>query len=610
MNASSSRISKPNLLALQNASRTSGEEIPQRKETRPAAPKAAPSSFDARPAAARTSGEKHVPLPSLAMGGGEQVGPIALDSAEGQKLLQESQQFIGQQGMTPGAGGQFTGHSVERDELGMTHVRMDRTEGGLPVFGQQVIVHFGKDGKPADTTGDTGPLNLAPGASEPAKVSGDQALQTARDAFGKEYGVTPEQQSPPRELFYKAPDGQYHRALQVQLTNVKDGDVPLKVSYFVDAQSGQVLRRFNEIDGFVDRSSGAASGAGTGTAAGASAGGAGEGQGVAAAGGQAALGKGNSMYSGQVQLGTTKTADGSYILKDQKRGGGATWDGRNQDPASGKKVFKDANDVWGEKGDNAREKAAIDAHYGMERTWDFYKGVLGRNSIDDKGEALNAYVHVGSKYVNAYWDGEKMNYGDGDGKDASALTALDVAGHEITHGLTERTAGLIYDGESGGLNEAMSDIIGGVGVEWYAAKRNKNVKWDYLIGEDVWTPGKKGDALRYMNDPKKDGYSIDNYRDFAKSDQEVHRTSGIANNAFYLLSHGGKNRTSGIQVTGGIGPEKSLKIFSRALTTYMTPSTTFAEARQACLKAATDLYGAGSPEAKKVAEAWTAVGVK
>jgi len=259
---------------------------------------------------------------------------------------------------------------------------------------------------------------------------------------------------------------------------------------------------------------------------------------------------------------------------------------------------------------NKREKAAVDAHYGMERTWDMYKGLLGRDSIDGKGEALNSYVHVGSKYVNAYWDGEKMNYGDGDGVDASALTALDVAGHEITHGLTERTAGLIYDCESGGLNEAMSDIIGGVGVEFYAAKRNKNVKWDYLIGEDVWTPGKKGDALRYMNDPKKDGYSIDNYRDYAKSDQEVHRTSGIANNAFYLLSHGGKNRTSGIEVTGAIGPEKSLKIFARALTTYMTPSTTFKEARQACLKAAADLYGAGSPEAQKVAEAWTAVGVK
>jgi bacillolysin len=604
MNASSpSRISKPNLPAVR---RPGGEEIPQLREAGPA-PKAPASSFDARPAAARASGEKHVPLPSLSLG--RETGPIALDSAEGRKFVQRAQDTLGLLGQRSGlvgpaaaGGGQFAGRSVERDELGMTHVRMDRTEGGLPVFGQQVIVHFGKDGKTVDTTGDTGPLSLAPGAAEPAKVSAGQALQTAREAFGKEHGgISPEQSSPARELFYKAPDGQYRRAFQVQLTNVKDGAVPLKMNYFVDAQSGQVLRKFNQLGGFVDRSSGASAQVAPGGSGG---------EGLAAAGGEAALGKGRSMYSGTVRLGTTRTADGSYVLKDQKRGGGSTWDARNQDPASGKKALKDANNVWGEAGDSKREKAAIDAHYGMERTWDFYKGVLGRDSIDGKGEALNSYVHVGSKYVNAYWDGEKMSYGDGDGRDASALVSLDVAGHEITHGLTERTAGLIYDGESGGLNEAMSDILGGVGVEWYAARRNKNVKWDYLIGEDVWTPGKKGDALRYMNDPKKDGYSIDNYRDYAKGDQEVHSTSGIANNAFYLLSHGGKNRTSGIEVKGAIGPEKSLKIFGRALTTYMTPSTTFKQARQACLKAAADLYGAGSPEAKKVAEAWTAVGVK
>src|SRR5207245_893335 len=120
---------------------------------------------------------------------------------------------------------------------------------------------------------------------------------------GKEYGGISPEQSSSKELFYKAPDGQYHRAFQVQLTNVKDGDSPLKVNYFVDAQSGQVLRKFNQLDGFVDRSSGS----GRGEGAGAGAGVAPERQGAAAAG-QAALGKGNSMYSGQVQLGTTKNA--------------------------------------------------------------------------------------------------------------------------------------------------------------------------------------------------------------------------------------------------------------------------------------------------------------
>ncbi|HVE86611.1 MAG TPA: M4 family metallopeptidase, partial [Myxococcales bacterium] len=189
----------------------------------------------------------------------------------------------------------------------------------------------------------------------------------------------------------------------------------------------------------------------------------------------------------------------------------------------------------------------------------------------------------------------------------------DVAGHEITHGLTERTSGLVYSGESGGLNEAMSDIIGGFGVEYFASKTNPTIAQNadpFKIGEQVWTPGTAGDALRYMDDPTKDGYSIDNYSKYASSDKEVHRTSGIANNAFALLVKGGTNRTSGTNVNGGIGADKALQIFFRANTVYMTPNTTFSQARAACVKAATDLYGANSPEVAKVNEAWGAVGVK
>src|SRR5512140_3543497 len=200
-----------------------------------------------------------------------------------------------------------------------------------------------------------------------------------------------------------------------------------------------------------------------------------------------------------------------------------------------------------------------------------------------------------------------MNHGDGDGQDASALTALDVAGHEISHGLTERTAGLIYRGESGGLNEAISDIMG-KGVEWLASQQNPNVKFTWGVGERVWTPGKEGDALRYMADPTKDNYSVDNYKNYPKQ-TEAHGSSGIANNAFVLLAQGGTNRTSGIEVKDGIGMESALKVFGRALTTYMTPSTTFAQARQATIQAATDMFGADSAEVAKVKEAWTAVGV-
>ena len=141
------------------------------------------------------------------------------------------------------------------------------------------------------------------------------------------------------------------------------------------------------------------------------------------------------------------------------------------------------------------------------------------------------------------------------------------------------------------------------GVEWYASQKNKSVEFDWKVGEDAWTPANgTGDALRYMNDPTKDGYSVDHYSNYPKQ-TEVHGSSGISNNAFYLLTEGGKNRTSGLGVDKGIGMEAAQKIFGRALTTYMTPETTFAQAREATLKAATDLFGANSVEAQKVKDA-------
>ncbi|MFP2957632.1 M4 family metallopeptidase [Myxococcus sp. 1LA] len=317
-----------------------------------------------------------------------------------------------------------------------------------------------------------------------------------------------------------------------------------------------------------------------------------------------------SMYSGKVELSTKKQADGTFTLEDGTRGKGvATYDALNRERASGQTQIKDNNDVWGEPTDPERNKAAVDAHYGGQMMYDFMKDILGRDSIDGAGEKLVSYVHVSNNYVNAYWDGEKMSYGDGDGRNSGPLTALDIAGHEIAHGLTERTAGLIYRGESGGLNEAMSDIMG-AGLEWYASQKNPDVKFNWTVGETAWTPtnGDDTDGLRYMDDPTKDNYSIDNYKNYPKQ-TEVHGSSGIANNAFYLLTNGGTNRTSGIEVKDAIGMEKGLKIYYRALAHYMTPSTTFAQARTATINAATDLYGADSAEVAKVKESWTAVGV-
>jgi Zn-dependent metalloprotease len=206
-----------------------------------------------------------------------------------------------------------------------------------------------------------------------------------------------------------------------------------------------------------------------------------------------------------------------------------------------------------------------------------------------------------------------MTYGDGD-SNTHPLTSLDVAGHEMSHGVTANTAGLDYSGESGGLNEATSDIMG-TGVEFYA--NNSTDVGDYLIGEKIDING-DGSPLRYMDQPSKDGGSAD-YWSSSVGDLDVHYSSGVANHFFYLLSEGSGSKTingvsydsptyDGSTVTG-IGRAEALQIWYKALTEYFTSTTDYSGARSGTLSAAADLYGSGSTEYNAVAAAWNAVNV-
>ncbi|HVE84771.1 MAG TPA: M4 family metallopeptidase [Myxococcales bacterium] len=588
---------------------------PAAESAPPAAPSQSHSSFNGQ--GQRPSGEKlgqavagpSVPLPSLDLGG-PRSGPVSVQSAAGQRFVQEAGEAIAarQQSIAP-TGAAFTPRSVERDQLGQVHVRMDRSQNGVPVFGEQQIVHFGADGQVRDVTGKTSAIPADLGKGQP-RLSADEAAKAAQQAYGKPTDVAPTAQ----RVIARGADGQYHDAYLVGTQRMTDRSAaPEKMQYLVDAGTGQVIKSWNAIGGDGYREAAARRGQqGQGGASGAKAGGS------SPATPPVGRGDDQSLYNGVVDLKTTRNPDGTFQLKDTTRGQGVeTRDAHNQPDGSGATAITDKNDKWGEATDPQRNAAAVDAHYGAEMMYDMLKNMYGRDSIDGKGEKLVSNIHVDNDMVNAFWDGQQMNYGDGDGVNSSVLTALDVAGHEITHGLTERTSGLIYSGESGGLNEAMSDILGGFGLEHYAGQQNQYVKDHtdpFKIGEQIWTPGDgnngpNGDALRYMDDPTRDGYSIDNYSQYAASDQEVHRTSGIANNAFSLLVKGGTNRTSGTQVNGGIGPDKALQIFYRANTTYMTPDSTFADCRAACIKAASDLYGDSSAEVAKVKEAWGAVGV-
>ena len=260
------------------------------------------------------------------------------------------------------------------------------------------------------------------------------------------------------------------------------------------------------------------------------------------------------------------------------------------------------------EGQGATGDAAIDAaHDNAGLVHEFYAKVLGRDSIDGRGMQMKSVVHYGSAFNNAYWDGEKMTYGDGDGKMFKPLSmGLDVVGHEMTHGVTEHTAGLRYRSQSGALNESWSDVFGELIEQWAENREGFGTTdaakgADWLIGEDVFTPGTPGDALRSMKTPgsaykgdPQPGHMKD-YKNMTGDNGGVHVNSGIPNKAAY-------------EAAIRIGGEKLAKIWYTALTDYLKPTSSFVDAASATLAAAKQLYGAGDVS-QAVMDAWTSVGI-
>ncbi|MFP2930215.1 M4 family metallopeptidase [Pyxidicoccus sp. 3LG] len=261
------------------------------------------------------------------------------------------------------------------------------------------------------------------------------------------------------------------------------------------------------------------------------------------------------------------------------------------------------------EGQAATGDSHIDMNYDMLGfTYNCYNALFGRDSFDNAGAALISTVHYSSNYVNAYWDGTQMVYGDGDGVTSIELGKdADVTVHELTHAVTERESNLTYSGQSGGLNEAMSDTFAAICESWTSGTwSTATAIW--LIGEDVWTPGTANDALRYMDDPAKDGVSKD-WAPSVTSGTDVHYSSGVPNLAFALLSKGGLHPRgrSTINVPA-IGVEKAARIWYKANTDLFVASTNFASAKTLTIQAAQQLgYDQATQDAVKAA--WEAVGV-
>lgn len=469
--------------------------------------------------------------------------------------------------------------SESTDKLGFSHYRYQEHFNGHPVEGGIYILHE-KDGFVSHANG-----KLIKGISGNMQISvtNENGLNIAKSHMDSEvfYWEMPGMETlikrikdDPNATFYPeadlvfaqaqfANDGeQYKLALKYELY----GAQPLqKQTVFVDAGNGTVLFA---LEGCHENSV----------------------EGVA-----------ETRYHGTQTIITDSISPTEFRLHDTTRGGGIeTYDmNENVDDYFLAVDFIDDDNYW----DNANaemDEAATDAHWGAEMFYDYYLQEHDRDSYDGNGAALISYIHYDVDYFNAFWNGLFATYGDGDD---NPLTAIDVVAHEFTHAVTEYSADLIYQNESGALNESFSDIFG-TAVEFFA------------LGEEAeWVIGSANFVIRDMADPNEfdnpDTYNGDFWLTGSADNGGVHINSGVQNFWFYLLSTGG----SGVNDNGdaydidSLGMDIAAAIAYRNLTVYLTPSSNYLDARSGAIYAAEDLYGVCSDIALEVAEAWYAVGV-
>lgn len=324
-----------------------------------------------------------------------------------------------------------------------------------------------------------------------------------------------------------------------------------------------------------------------------------------------------TRYSGTQSIQTTLSGS-SYILSDATRGLGVQTFNSARTATYPTTNFTDIDNNWTatEFNNTNKDNGALDAHWGAEKTYDYWSTVHARNSFDNAGAKIKSYVHynlIAAGYPdnnNAFWNGSVMTYGDGSGTGGfDILTAIDVAGHEIGHAVCTYTANLTYQNESGAMNEAFSDIWGAC-IENNAAP----TKSIWLIGEDI--ERRTGHlSLRSMSNPKTENQP-DTYKGLkwytgTADSGGVHTNSGVLNHWFYILSVGksGTNDIGSAYNVTGITIDKAAKIAYRLESVYLTANSTYASARTSGIQSAIDLYGAGSAEVIATTNAFYAVGV-
>ena len=477
----------------------------------------------------------------------------------------------------------------ETGQLGHTHTRYQQTYAGFPVEGSMIISHADNDQVYA-INGEY--YKLSGEINSSATMSETAALQAAMDHIGADsykwehpgeeahlqhmaqgnpnsYG--PYTYYPEGELVVAPIDGNFEEG-PWRLAWKFDvyAHAPLSRTYtFVDAESGEVIFEWDRIH--------TADSAGTAA----------------------------TKYSGTQNIVADQFSGGFRLREDGRGNGIRTWNMQRDTDYGNAVDFVDNDNNWNNV--NAQQdEVAGDAHWGAEMTYDYFFTLFNRNSIDNQGFQLNSYVHYDNNYANAFWDGQRMTYGDGNqGSSLSTpLTAIDIAGHEITHGLTTFSAGLIYRNESGALNESFSDIFGKA-IEQFA--RPNNFSW--VVGDDL------GSGIRNMANPASFGdprnYLGNRWFTGAGDNGGVHTNSGVQNHWYYLLVTGGTgtNDFNEAYSVRGIGFDTASAVAFRNLTVYLTPNSGYEDARYYAVQSAVDLYGGCHYVHEAVEDAWHAVGV-
>lgn len=464
-------------------------------------------------------------------------------------------------------------NKVIADELGFETYAYQQQFNQIPVHGGELRVHVRNgevvtaingrvfsdiDAETEAYLDEQAAINLALDYTQATKYRWEDPM--AEDILDRTAPIKSWYPDPELQIYF---DGEAYRLIYFVKVAVELPE-PANWEYFIDAQTGELIHKRNALTDAATTGSGV-------------------------------------LVTGQTVSLNTYSYNNTYYLYDTTKpmssNGGQirTYKYTTSLPGS---YSTDSNNNWS----STSQRAEVSAHYYASIVYDYYYNNHGRNSYDGNGADIISTTHYGSNYNNAYWNGSQMVYGDGDGSTFIALSgALDVVAHELTHAVTERTANLAYQNQSGAINESMSDVFG------YLVEPN-----DWKMGEDVYTPGISGDALRDLQDPNMGVYNpnnpfgggqpehMDEYANLPNTQQGdwggVHINSGIPNKAFY-------------NIASSIGNTAAGRIYYRALVNYLTQYSDFADLRNAVLQACSDLYGTGDGKYTAIQNGFAAVGI-